>query len=98
MVNEYRLRAGTVSAAPPDGRDAARGPRFLLERHLHERLGAREGDCRTTPRRRMLRRVHSLLGRIVSGSARSDWTLLAVSYLLSGAIVMAMRSVFGAGG
>jgi len=46
----------------------------------------------------MLRQVHGLFRRMVSGSARSDWTLLAVSYLLSGAIVMAMRSVFGAGG
>lgn len=50
MVNDYRLRrAGTVSAAPPDGRDAAHGFRFLLERHLHERLGAREGDIARLP-------------------------------------------------
>jgi len=43
MVIDYRLRrAGAVSTAPPDGRDTARG--FLLERHLHERLGAREGS------------------------------------------------------
>jgi hypothetical protein len=50
MVNDDPLsRADTVSAAPTDGRDVAHGRRFLLERHLHERLGAREGDIARSP-------------------------------------------------
>jgi hypothetical protein len=46
----------------------------------------------------MLRRVEGFVARIVVRSARPDWTLLAVSHILSGVIVWAMRSVFGAGG
>lgn len=44
----------------------------------------------------MLRRMEGLVGRIAAESARPDWTLLAVSYLLSGAIVLVLRSVLGA--
>ena len=36
--------------------------------------------------------------RVVAGSARPDWTLLAVSYALSGGVVWAMRFVFGDSG
>jgi hypothetical protein len=36
--------------------------------------------------------------RIGARSARPDWTLLAVSYLISGAVVWAMRSVIGEAG
>jgi hypothetical protein len=42
----------------------------------------------------MLRPLARLVGRIAARSARPDWTLLAVSYLISGAVVWAMRALF----
>jgi hypothetical protein len=36
--------------------------------------------------------------RIVARSARPEWTLLAVSYLISGAVVWAVRVVFAEAG
>jgi hypothetical protein len=44
-----------------------------------------------------MRSVEGILGRILAGSSRPDWTLLAVSYVLSTVVVLAMRTVFGAG-
>jgi hypothetical protein len=46
----------------------------------------------------MLKQVEGLLVQIVTGRSRPDWTLLSVSYLISGAVVLAMRSMFGASG
>jgi hypothetical protein len=54
------------------------------------------GLSRATPRRRMLRRVEGLVWRVAAESAKPDLTLLAISYLLSAVIVLALRSVFGA--
>jgi hypothetical protein len=45
-------------------------------------------------RRRMLRLVEVLVRRAAVGSARPDWTLLAVSELASAAIVLFFRSMF----
>jgi len=38
-----------------------------------------------------------LLAELVVGGARPDWTLLVISYLLSGIVVVAMRSALGMG-
>ena len=48
--------------------------------------------------RRMLRPLARLAERIVFRTARPQWTLLVVSYLVSGAVVWAMCAVFGEGG
>lgn len=37
-----------------------------------------------------------LVGRIAAESARPEWTLLGISYFLSAAIAVALRSVVGA--
>jgi hypothetical protein len=42
----------------------------------------------------MVKRVQGLIGWVATGSARPDWTLLAVSQLLSGAVVLVMLSGF----
>jgi hypothetical protein len=39
----------------------------------------------------MVRRIEILIGRIIAGSARPGWTLLAVSCLFSAALVLALR-------
>jgi hypothetical protein len=39
----------------------------------------------------MVRRIEFLIGQIIAGGARPAWTLLAVSCLLSGALVVALR-------
>jgi hypothetical protein len=41
----------------------------------------------------MIRRIELLLGQIAAGSARPDWTLLALSSLLSATLVLAMQSI-----
>lgn len=46
----------------------------------------------------MLTPLEKLAARIAARSARPEWTLLAVSYLISGAVVWAMRAVFGEAG
>ena len=46
----------------------------------------------------MLRPLERLAERIAARSARPEWTLLAMSYLISGAVVWAMRAVFGEAG
>jgi hypothetical protein len=38
-----------------------------------------------------MKRIALLLGQITAGSARPDWTLLALSSLLSATLVMAMQ-------
>lgn len=43
----------------------------------------------------MLRPLARLTERIAARSARPEWTLLAVSYLISGFVVWVMRAVFG---
>jgi hypothetical protein len=42
----------------------------------------------------MKRRLAVMIERIAAGSARPDWTLLAISYLFSGALVLALQSIF----
>jgi len=44
----------------------------------------------------MLRRVEGLVWRAAADSTNPDLTLLAISYLFSAVIVLALRSVFGA--
>ena len=46
----------------------------------------------------MLRPLTRLAERIAAHSARPEWTLLAVSYLMSGVVVWAMRAIFGEAG
>jgi hypothetical protein len=46
----------------------------------------------------MLRPLARLAEWIVFRSARPQWTLLAVSYLISGAVTWVMRAVFGEAG
>jgi hypothetical protein len=43
----------------------------------------------------MLRQFAGLVRRFAAESARPYWTLLAISYLLSAAIVLSIRSVLG---
>lgn len=43
----------------------------------------------------MLTPLERLAVRIAARSARPEWTLLAVSYVVSGAVVWAMRIAFG---
>lgn len=37
-----------------------------------------------------------LVARVAGESTRPNWTLLAISYLISAAIVVVLRSAFGA--
>ena len=46
----------------------------------------------------MLRTLARLAERIVFRTARPQCTLLAVSYLISGAVIWAIRPVFGEAG
>ena len=46
----------------------------------------------------MLRKIERLVGLIAARSARPEWTLLAVSYFISGVVVWAVRAVFGEAG
>jgi len=45
-----------------------------------------------------LRPLARVAERIVLRTARPQWTLLTVSYLISGAVIWAMRAVFGEAG
>jgi hypothetical protein len=40
-----------------------------------------------------MKRIELPLGQIIAGSARPDWTLLALSSLLSATQVLAMQSI-----
>ena len=40
-----------------------------------------------------MKRIELLLGQITAGSARPDWTLFALSSLLSATLVLAMQSI-----
>jgi hypothetical protein len=40
-----------------------------------------------------MKRIELLLGQIVARSARPDWTLFAVSSLLSATLVLAMQTI-----
>jgi hypothetical protein len=41
----------------------------------------------------MMKRIRLLIGQIAAASARPDWTLLALSSLLSATLVLAMQSI-----
>lgn len=43
----------------------------------------------------MLRRIHTLVRQIANETARSGWTLLAVSFAASAAVVSGLRALFG---
>ncbi|WP_426527949.1 hypothetical protein [Bradyrhizobium sp. McL0615] len=97
--------AWTIDRATHDGVDAADGRRCLLERHLSGRPEARGGAVEVLAHfgcaasgRRMLTPAKELLGWLALGSARPVWTVLAVSHLVSAAVVLVLRSAFGAGG
>jgi hypothetical protein len=38
--------------------------------------------------------MEALIWRVAAGSAGPDWTLLAISYFASAAVVIALRSAF----
>ena len=40
-----------------------------------------------------MKRIELLIGQIIAGSARPDWTLLTLSSLLSATLVLAMQSI-----
>jgi hypothetical protein len=42
----------------------------------------------------MLRRMEAIIRRVAAENARSDWTLLAISFLAFAVVVMALRSNF----
>jgi hypothetical protein len=41
----------------------------------------------------MMKRVEFLIGQLAAGSARSDWTLFALSSLLSATLVLVMQTI-----
>jgi hypothetical protein len=41
----------------------------------------------------MVKRIELLIGEIIAGSARPDWTLLALSCLFSAALVLAVQFI-----
>jgi len=41
----------------------------------------------------MVKRIELLIGQIAAGSARPDWTLLALSSLLAAALVLVLQSI-----
>jgi hypothetical protein len=41
----------------------------------------------------MMKWIELLIGQITAGSARPDWTLLALSSLLSATLVLAVQSI-----
>jgi hypothetical protein len=42
----------------------------------------------------MLRRMEAIIRRVAAENARPDWTLLAISFLASAVVVVALRSNF----
>lgn len=44
----------------------------------------------------MLRFLKILVARVIRGSTQTGWTLFAISFLLSGVVVVIMRCVLGA--
>jgi hypothetical protein len=42
----------------------------------------------------MLRRMEAIIRRVAAENARPDWTLLAISFLVSAVVVTALRSNF----
>jgi hypothetical protein len=42
-----------------------------------------------------VKRIELLIGQIIAASARPDWTLVALSCLLSATLVLVMQSVGG---
>jgi hypothetical protein len=113
MVDRVTLRtavetAWSIFCATHHGVGAG-DSRCLLEGHLQGRCEARgEGGGRARKlrprlslavfRRRMLRPLARLTERTAPRSVRPEWTLLPVSYLISGAVVWAMRAVFAEAG
>jgi len=97
--------AWTVYRATHPDVGARASRRCLLEHHLQGRREARVGDAEelasfglpaSASRRRMLTDLKMLIARVARGSTRPIWTLLAISYLFSAVIVMALRCAFGA--
>jgi hypothetical protein len=43
----------------------------------------------------MLMNMKMLVARVARGSTRPSWTLLAISFLISAVIVIALRIMFG---
>jgi len=109
MVDEVAVRraaetAWTVYRAAHPDVDTQDSRRCLLERYLHRRREARESDTEelqlrhsapapASPRR-MLTGMKMLAGW-AQGSTRPNWTLLAISFLISATIVTVLRFVFG---
>jgi hypothetical protein len=107
MVDEVLRKAvgmaRTVYLATHRDVDAADGRRCLLERHLQgmevSQSEMEELTCSglayldRLPQGRMMKRIELLIERIAAGSARPDWTLFALSSLLSATLVLAMQSL-----
>ncbi len=96
--------AWIVYRASHRGTDVQDGRRCLLERHLQDgTLNMATPKNAQAPARlsapassgRMLREMKMLLGRVARGGTRPIWTLLAISCIISGAIVIALRCAFG---
>ena len=80
------LQSGKFRAADWDARNA----------NAEEKInGVCNGQFYATCRRGMLRRMQTLVRRFADETARSGWTLLAVSFAVSAAIVSALRALFG---
>ncbi len=82
---------------------ACESRRGLLEHHLHRRWEERESDTEEPDRqpapafpKRMLPGVKTLVASVACGSTRPNWTLLAISFLISAVVVIGLRLVFGA--
>src|ERR1700731_2830556 len=76
----------------------ARTPSAEETRSARERYprtdGLRHLLPRAASRRRMLGRIEALIRQVAAESAGPDWALLAISYLASAAVVIALRSAF----
>ena len=69
-----------------------RGGSAWQRRRRVDRL--RNSFPRAASRTRMLRWIEAVVCRVAAGSARPDWTLLAISYAISAAVVISLHSVF----
>ena len=78
------------AGAPPPKQVGSARERYRRTRWLRDSLSAAASS------RRMLTAMKTLAARVARGSTRPDWTLLAISALISATIVTVLRFVFGA--
>ena len=99
--------AWTVYRATHDDVHELDERRRLLERYLEERWKGRENDTEAVDVRRPglspaignlvtgMSHLKLLIGRIAATTARPNWTLNAISWLVAAVFVEAFRSAFG---